>query len=300
MKKLLLTISLSLIIGTSFGQLGSWGTDFESPSFQLNSSNRFYVDTISNPNSKWQIGHPNKNVFNTAFSYLNALVTDTLNVIPQNDTSIIYIKHFRFLQGFHVFVLHFKYRMDGDSTDFGTIEISPDTGHTWISVLNQDTSYQMYWISPKPTLTGSTNGWQSFDLDMTNWASGFGTFPIDMTADTILFRFTYITDSSSSPRDGWIIDDLNFEDWWEEVSEIQNDNLISIFPTPTSDELKIYRTKVSDNQTIQILNYKGELLYNKTNFIGETIDTRQLKNGIYFLKYSNTTNFSIKRFVVQH
>lgn len=67
--------------------------------------------------------------------------------------------------------------MDGDSTDFGTIEISPDTGHTWLNVLTQDTTFLMTWQTPKPTLTGSTTGWQSFNLGIENWASGWGTFP---------------------------------------------------------------------------------------------------------------------------
>jgi hypothetical protein len=300
MKKLLLSISLTLIAATSFGQMADWGTNFDPPYFQLYFSNRFYVDTVANPNCKWQIGHPAKTVFNEAHSIPNALVTDTLNALPPNDTSVIYVKHFRYFQPFHVFVLHFNYQMDGDSTDFGTIEISPDGGQSWVNLLIQDTTFQMIWISPKPTLTGSTSSWQSFDLDMQDWASGWGTFPINMTADTILFRFTYITDSNSNARDGWMIDDLNFEDWWEGIEEFKNDNLISISPNPTSDELRIYTTKISDKHQVQILNYAGQVLYANSNFIGETIDTRQFANGIYLLKYSDTKYFSVKRFVVQH
>lgn len=296
MKKLLLSISLTFVAATSFGQFG-WGIDFDTPWYL----DRIVRDTISNPNCIWQVGHPSKTVFTSAHSVPNVIVTDTLNPVPANDTSIFYLKHVRDqFQPFHIFVLHFWYQMDGDSTDFGTIEISPDTGHTWINVLTQDTTFQMNWQTPKPTLTGSTSGWTSFNLGMENWASGWGTFPIAMTADTILFRFTYITDSSSTPHDGWMIDDFNLEDWAEGIVEIQNDNLISISPNPTSDELRVHRTKASDNSKIQILNYTGQVLYDNSNFIGENIDTRQLSNGVYLLKYSDTKFFSIKRFVVQH
>ena len=135
---------------------------------------------------------------------------------------------------------------------------------------------------------------------MEAWASGWGVFPVAMTADTILFRFTYVTDGNSTAHDGWIIDDFQLEDWWEGIEEIQNDNLISISPNPTSDELRIHRTRASDKQRIQILNYTGQLFYDNSNFIGETFNARQLANGIYLLKYSDSKNFSIKKFVVQH
>ncbi len=297
MKKILLSISLTVIAATSFGQI-LWGIDFDTP-FYLDRIDR---DTISNPNCTWQVGHPNKTVFTSAYSVPNAIVTDTLNPVPVNDTSIFYLKHVRNQNSiFHYFRLGFWFQMDGDSTDFGTIEISPDTGSTWINLLKKDTTYLINWHSFKPTLTGSTSGWQWFELDMLQWASGWGNFPIAMTADTILFRFTYITDSNSTPHDGWMIDDFVLEDSFESViEEIQNANLISISPNPTTDELIIHRKKISDHSKIQILNFTGQVLYEKTNFNGETIDTRQLSNGIYLLKYSDTKNFSIKSFVVQH
>jgi len=54
------------------------------------------------------------------------------------------------------------------------IEVSPDTGHTWVNVLTQDTTYSMsYGVNSKPALRGSTNGWQIFRLDMENWASNW-------------------------------------------------------------------------------------------------------------------------------
>jgi hypothetical protein len=296
MKTVLLSVTLTMVAVTSFGQW-NWGVNFDSPWYL----DRIVRDTISNPNCTWQVGHPSKTVFTSAHSVPNVVVTDTLNSVPPNDTSIFYLTHVRGqFAPFHVFVLHFWYMLDGDSTDFGKIEISPDTGHTWINVLTEDTTFQMNWNSPKPTLTGSTVGWQSFDLNMMQWASGFGTFPIYMTGDTILFRFTYITDSGSVSHDGWMMDDFMLEDYFEGIEKIQNDNLISISPNPTSDELRVHTTKVSDKQTIQILNCTGQILYDNANFIGTTIDTRQLANGIYLLRYSDTKSFSIKKFIVQH
>jgi hypothetical protein len=296
MKKFLFLISLTLITATSFGQW-IWAINFEDTTYL----NRVFIDTISNPNCTWQIGYPAKTVFNFAYSNPNVIVTDTLNSIPPNDTSIFYLYHVRDqYQPAHDFGIEFKYQLDGDSTDKGIIEISPDTGHTWINLLTQDTTFQMHWYYPKPTLTGSTSGWQSFGLGMVSWASGYGTFPIYITADTVLFRFTYISDSISTPHDGWMIDNFLLHDVYMGIDEIQNDNLISIYPNPTSDELIIQRTNANDRETVQILNPMGQQLYENKNFEGKTINTRQLSNGIYLLKYSNAKSFSIKKFIVNH
>ena len=301
MKKLLLSFSVTLVAATSFGQW-QWSVDFDSPYYL----NRIVIDNVTNSNCAWQVGQPSKTVFTSSHSVPNSIVTDTLNPVPPNDTSIFYLKHARdnITMPFHVFVLHFWYQMNGDTTDFGTIEISPDTGHTWINVLTEDTSFQMDWEYPKPTLKGSTSGWQSFDLNMMTWASatnwGFPILPIYMTADTILFRFTYITDSSSVPHDGWIIDDFFLEDWAEGIEAIENNRLISISPNPTSDEIRIHRTKSSDNERVQILNYAGQILIEDLHFKEETINVGYLPNGIYLLKYSDTKNFSIQKFIIQH
>jgi hypothetical protein len=299
MKIIVLSILLATVSVNSFAQW-TWGINFDTPSYQ----DRIVRDTISNPNCIWQVGQPTKAVFTSAYSVPNAIVTDTSSPVPARDTSIFYLRHVRNqLLPFHIFTLHFWYQMDGDPTDFGTIEISPDTGHTWINVLTEDTTYQMLWISAKPTLTGSTVGWQPFDLDMYLWASNWPCntpFPVLMTADTILFRFTYVTDSGTVPHDGWIIDDFHLEDWFEGIHEVRNDKLITVSPNPTSDVLRIDRVKVDDRSQIQIVNYTGQIVYSNPNFVGDIIDIRHLPNGVYFLKYSDTKNFSVKRFVVQH
>lgn len=298
MKTICSIIILSFVSLFSYGQFGVYSIDFDDI-WSINY--HITIDTLTNPNNTWQRGAPNKTLFNAAYSAPNVIVTDTLNAVPANDTSTFYLIHERDNSEFnHAFGISFWFQMDGDSTDFGTIEISPDTGNTWVNMLTEDITYNFHWQGSKPTLKGSTSEWQNFYVRMDDWAMNLGDFPVAMTADTILFRFTYITDNNSDPRDGWIIDNFTMEDWFEGVPEIQNDNLISISPNPTSDQLKIHSTSTSDNSSIQILNSTGQILYDNPNFKGETVDTRQFTNGIYVLKYSEAKNFSIKRFVVQH
>lgn len=292
MKKLLLLISLTIVSATSFGQY-SWGLNFDDTTY----INRVKIDTISNPNCIWQIGHPAKTIFNSAYSVPNVIVTDTLNPYPTNDTSRFIIKHKRpgNFAGNMELQLDFYFKLNSDTlTDYGMIEASIDNGITWINLLTQDIIYNLQWDAPKPVLSGNTNDWVHYseNLALLTYTLGY--------ADTLLYRFTFISDSVQTNKEGWMLDGFSFSDIWEGIPEYQNDNLISISPNPVSDELRIHTTKIADKQTIQILNYTGQVLYDNSNFIGTTLDTRQLANGIYLLKYSDMKSLSIKKFVVQH
>lgn len=291
------TLLFTILIGSVYSQ-GFWNLDFEDTSQFF----RLEIDTHSNHHNVWQIGTPQKTVFTSAHSIPNVIVTNTLNPVSANDTSVFYLKHVRdnVFMPYHYFSLSFWYQMDGDSTDFGTIEISPDTGHTWINILTQDTTFQMNWYSPKPTLTGSTNGWQSFDLDMMTWASDDDTinpsFPILMTADTILFRFTYITDSSSTPHDGWMIDDFSVVDLYEGINTIQNQIVSKSFPNPTLDIVTIEFENIDNSlHEVTVFNEKGQqiLLKKTTNQSKFELNLKSLYSGIYYYKLINLRNNQI-------
>lgn len=265
---------------------------------EVNSYSKIFIDTVSNHDCLWQIGQPSKTIFNSAYSAPNSIVTDTINFIPINDTSIFFIKHLRQTQPWHRFILSFWYQLDGDTTDYGIIEISPDSGNTWINVFEEDTMYNMYWITPKPCISGSTDDWKYFSLNMTDWASGWGSFPIEMTADTILFRFTYITDSIPTNRDGWIIDNFHLEDWCESIEESNNFGLVSLYPNPTNNELNIKVNEHCIGQSIQIYSFSGKLVYQDLDFKGDPVNVANLRNGLYILRYSDTKNISFNKFVI--
>jgi len=294
MKKFLLSVSFTLIVAASFAQ-PIWGIDFDC---QTN-LNRISIDTFSNPNCIWQIGEPAKTVFTTTHSVPHVIVTDKLNPVPANDTSIFYLKHVTSPIPLHHLSMSFWYQMDGDSTDRGIIEVSPDSAHTiWINLLTQDTTYYFHWITTKPSLTGSTIGWQNFQVTLMEAYANMGGY---LLTDTLLFRFTYITDSISTPHDGWMIDDFIIEDDVAEgMNKFQNDNFISVYPNPAAEHLTIRNTKNCDKKTVQILNYSGQIQYENDDFQGDFIDIRQLSNGVYFLKYSDTKRFSVKNFLINH
>lgn len=301
MKKLIL--SVLLLLGSSLSAFAQYyfsigfDTQFELGIFKQH----FYIDSLAHPSSKWQVGHPKKTVFNAAFSNPNALATDTLNSLPPNDTTVMYMQYVDFIKNqIHYVELNFEFQLDGDSTDFGTVEISFDSGRSWIDPAVQDTTYKMSWFGNKPKLTGATNGWDSYRLELYHLAtSQWDRFPIIRPCN-VLFRFTYITDSDTARHDGWMIDNFKLIDNYEAVPEIRNDQLIAIYPNPVQSVLYIQPKKSNQSAQVQIYNYAGQLVLSQSLFNGGQINLASLPNGFYMLKYVEAEGFAMKSFVIRH
>lgn len=294
MKKIIILILLMIIATTVYSQYFQ-AYNFEDTTF----INKIRIDKVKYPNNKWQIGHPNKTVFTTAFSNPNAMVTDTLNILPPNDTSVFYIIHLKSSLYNPSFGLTFMYQLNGSINDRGIIEISPDKGQNWVNVLTQDSIYQMYWgIGNKPTLSGSTTVWKQFNLSMVSWAYNYGAaFPLHLDHDTIIYRFSYITDSSSTLRNGWLIDDLVISDFNEGVEEYNN-NYLSIYPNPIINNITIEtNSNTNTKQKIEITNLLGQSMYTYDVYSKATIDVSAYAKGIYIIKLNSDKRIIVKKFI---
>lgn len=293
MKKYLILISLTLIAVTSFGQTW-WDLTFEDTYYL----DRIIIDSITNPNNIWQIGHPDKTVFNTAHSSPNVIATDTLITYPINDTSSFSVIHIA-EQGWEInypaIYIDGWYYVNSDTlSDYAFIEFSPDNGDTWLSAdSSQNNGCCFVGDQELPTFSGNSFGWKHFHYCLCTY------IPVNI-GDTILYRFTFISDNIQTNKDGIMFDDLHFEDWIEGIEENQNDDLISILPNPSSDYITVKCINSNEKQTILIYSFTGQQVFKNNNFKKEKIDTRQLDNGIYLLKYSEGKTFSIKKFVVAH
>lgn len=298
-------MSLLAIASTTFGQVwcGSIAMpyDWDFDGGQTPYGYFLEIDTFSNPNNIWQIGAPQKGVINNAYSDPNVIITDTIDYYPPNDTSVFIFKHID--QGGyswpHSAELAGYYYVNSDSlNDYGTIEISLNQGASWINLVT-DTIYSSYyhWFTPKPTLTGNSNGWKNFFVRL----AGLGNvFNVNL-GDTILLKFTFISDSIADTLDGLAFDNFEFCDGVEGIEEIFKENLISIYPNPTNGYLYIERKNNSSSATIQIFNSTGKLLYEENSFNAEFIDPKEINliDGIYLIKYFEKEYYTVKRFLIQ-
>src|SRR5690554_2483839 len=92
----------------------------------------------------WQIGPPQKPVFDMASSVPNALLTDTINPYPANNVSSfqfgIYLEEYFYYYG--ILAIHWNQKLDMKANKDGRIiEYSTDTGSTWLSVFDNPYVY---------------------------------------------------------------------------------------------------------------------------------------------------------------
>ena len=249
---------------------------------------RIYIDSTL-PDNIWQIGQPDKTIFTSAHSFPNAIVTGLHNPYPADNTSIFYLgTPGDFGNKFHAAMLYFYYKMDSDTiNDFGKIEISTDHGNTWANIFSNNNFFQIMDSSDNVVnssgngdtvvFTGTTKGWYNI------W-SYFG-LP-NYGFDSIIYRFTFHSDNVIENRDGWMIDDISFIDYWEKIGD--KNTSYSFYPNPAQDMINIR----SKNQItyFEIRNVMCNLVYNDNKTEKHfSINIMGLKPGMYMyrMKFEN-------------
>lgn len=301
MKNTVLILILLLTLNAYSQPYWAYTIDFEDTSQFF----RISFDTTITSNNTWQIGEPQKTIFDGAYSLPNAIVTDTLNTYPSNDTSIFLITHIT-CDGFiwpHTVILSGYYKSDSDSlNDYGLIEFSPDNGETWIDLIN-DTVYSQYyeWSSPKPALTGRVNEWTNFYVNL----AGLGyVFDIDYQ-DTVYYKFTFISDEIEEQMDGLMYDNLHFEDWFEIINEHSEYSFSSkVFPSPATLFLAVeFENSEHHTMELSIVDMNGNcvLPQEKTSEKAFHVNTEKLVSGLYFYKVTDleTNRWSSGKFVIE-
>ncbi len=275
---------------------------FESPYDGYRSS--FFIDTVTNTNNLWQIGKPQKAMFNNAFSYPNAIVTDTLHHYPTNDTSVFYFSIWGDFSA--MLTLSFYYKLDIDSLSTATIEVSGDGGANWIDILKEDTTYMFYWVSPKPRFDTSTIGWSLFELNMDTWSSSFpgsaSVFPHYRTSDTVIYRFTFISGGDSTVnRDGWMMDNfIAFNSSRVSMIGTVANTSLHISPNPTTGTININPSfTITPTDKIVIYNMQGQQIYETVPTIKMPMNL-PLPDGVYTMKYFGSQGVATDRVVIMH
>lgn len=288
MKTIILTLALLLIIAMANSQ--SWEEDYYLNFDQPEYLDHLSFDTVNFPGHSWQIGQPEKSIFNEALSIPNAMVTDTANPYPVNDTSVFLIKNLG-TQGtmYGLEVLQGFYYVNSDSlNDYGLFEFSPDNGTTWIDLINDTSNLpNVSWWSERPVLTGNSNGWMYFEVMLMDIGSafqiGFG--------DTIIYRFSFISDNIPEDLDGLMYDNFNFYEFIEGISEIRFKSIkTSIIPNPGKDLFRIdFENPYNDSFQLNIYDAGSHLMSTNDHVSGTftTFTAQTLSPGVYFYKLTN-------------
>tara|TARA_B100000683_G_scaffold266422_1_gene298651 strand:- start:885 stop:1835 length:951 start_codon:yes stop_codon:yes gene_type:complete len=270
------------------------------------------IDTISNPNNIWQIGSPLKSTFISANSVPNVIVTDRINSYPINDTSSFTVKYVisgvsltlsLYMQGY--------YFVDSDTlSDYGIIEFSPDNGVSWIDLLNSSTYRNEIYFDGRPLssgnaqvpiLSGRSDGWTPFSIDIRELGMALNL----QSGDTTLWRFSFISDSNNSNRDGLMYDNLYFEnanpigvDEHEQISNIPS----RVFPNPAETTITIELE--NDNMTdfdLTIYNVSGQIVHQAIVQREHEVNVSEFPKGVFtYIIHSQDAIFRSSGSFVKH
>jgi hypothetical protein len=287
MKKLYLTIAL-LFLATCFSKAQSYSQYFDGADTSATNSLTINLDTSSS--NIWQIGKPQKIIFDSASTFPNAMVTDTINFYPVNNISRFSFKIIPWVT-WGLLAIQWRQKLDMDlHHDGGIIEYSVDTGNTWTNVFNNPHVWNFYGfqnanrdtlLTGEYALSGTDSSWENIwlCLDM-SWMS---------FNDSIYFRYTLKSDSINNNKEGWMIDNMMaYITFLHPVKENEKKDYLNVYPNPTKDIVNIEIQKVRDFHIIEnmeLYNSAGELVRQWKNIPTKFwFDASKYADGIYFLK----------------
>tara|TARA_B110000008_G_scaffold109125_1_gene112156 strand:- start:1485 stop:2834 length:1350 start_codon:yes stop_codon:yes gene_type:complete len=133
----------------------------------------------------------------------------------------------------------------------------------------------------------SNNQWQQFSVDLSSVAS------------QSITRFVMFIDQGVVNWDLYFLDDFNLSSTPLLTNDINESNLINVFPQPAKNSLNIQvKLNNSEINTLDLYNSQGKILSSNVlnkNDKNINLDVSQFKSGIYFIKVHSKNNLYTKK-----
>lgn len=288
-----------------------WGT-IKSQNFPISAFNYstniipgYNVLLPDSSNQHWQVGRSAK--FDGVLSVKPALYTDTLSSYPVNmNEGVVMILHEESQFGFpyHQYDVFFKHRFETDTlNDGGYIEISLDSGATWVNAIDymDSISWPMFgnfyldFLSTQRLINGQRSAFTGSGVAYRYNHIHLGLFMTIMAEPELIdypvapyIRFNFVSDSVDHQKAGWQIDEV--EIWgavgWGLEERVQP---ITISPNPSNGIFNIQSVNHL-HQRYTVTNTAGKVL-----IVGEMEGTTASVNldlypaGTYFLNFESGT-----------
>jgi len=302
MKKYLYFLALAFVMSFIFQKANAQWAPPDTITFE-NPTSKIIIDT--GVNNLWQIGSPHKIYFDSAFSGNKAILTDTLNYYPPNNTSSFrFVIRQPYTQTCQT-CMYFWQKYDMDTVgDKGIIEASYDGGNSWL--LLKDTANILPWgsyiswqmdytlingnlSSHKLILSGKSNGWIQSSICW-QWYFAVKTDTIISMPDSLMIRFTFSSDSIVKNKEGWMIDNIVTTEYLPQnctgIEEKSFNRQISANPNPFSSSTIISTGKMLENAGLILYNDCGQKIKQIGNINGNSflLQRGNLPAGLYFLR----------------
>ena len=270
-----------------------------------------YLVIDTSASNIWKIGIPNKNFFDSAFSYPNAIITDIFDNYIENNYSFfdLYIGDFNIDWYPEDIFIEVKHKFDTDTLhDGGYITVSYDDGQTWTNIINdsvymydnipnQNNWYVQNLYTENDTLFNGEYGFSGFSEGWITTRFSWFVLPVKgnfFSEDTIILRFNFISDNITDNKEGWMIDDIRLYsvDLGGSVSNLNNIDFL-IYPNPTNKNLTVELNKSFNKLEVLISDLKGHEISKENYYNCQSInlDVNKYESGIYFIKIRTDNNY---------
>lgn len=281
---------------------------YETINFE-SSSSMVWIDHTQE-NNIWQIGTPQKEYFNQAYSVPFAILTDTLHNYGENVHSsfVVSVKDWSWFGGSPA-ILSFEHKFDTDTlADGGYIDVSYDGGENWIRIIHDTTMYNCSWtygfgyyasnfygdndtlFNGEPGFSGRSDAWETSSFE---WYYCLGVK--DDYPDSLMIRFNFLSDDIISNKEGWMIDNIKLQSYeCSSVGEMDNPISSSVYPNPIKENSMLKIDGLSGKYyDIEIFDLSGRLIYSKLNNVSNfQLNDDSYQPGIYF--YQITTDNKLR------
>lgn len=303
MKLKLLLTSVALIFSYSATNAQGYYTQYFDGA-DTSSWSSIFIKTDTAAGNVWQVGKPQKMIFDSASTLPNALVTDTINFYPANNISRFQVK-FATVQWSPagILALQWKQKIDLDAGQDGAIiEFSADDT-TWQNAFNNPYVYNFYGYNTANADTLASGEYAFSGTDST-WRDIWLCFDLSWMwtiSDSITVRFTLKSDSVNNNREGWMIDNMIAHvTGIHTVKKSEHEEYLKVFPTATTGIVHIETAKLQEYhiiESIEVMNAEGKIVdrygISPTKFY---IDLSRHRNSIYYIRVK--TNFKTETFKV--
>ncbi|MCW3071833.1 MAG: hypothetical protein JWO44_1723 [Bacteroidetes bacterium] len=292
MKKQLQTTFLSLLFMCfTINSYSQWSYTQYFDGADSSYYNSLFVHIDPTAGNIWQVGKPQKIVFDSAGTAPNAIVTDTINNYPVNNTSTFYFNVVPFMTH-GILGIQWQQKLDMDKkTDGGIVEFSIDYGATWQNAFNNPHVYNFFGYDPQNQDTLSTGEYAFSGTDST-WRDVWLCYDMSWMStvvDSIKVRFTFKSDSVNNNREGWMIDNMNAHvTIIHPVKEVGSADYFNIYPNPAKNIINIQLKDTHEYHIIEhmeLYNSAGKLMQEWKNIpVRYWFSTENFPSGVYYLK----------------
>jgi hypothetical protein len=254
----------------------------------------------------WQVGQPQKTLFNAPASVPNVLITDTVNACAVNaNASAVF--PLSLIGPFGIMAMQWKQKFDLDSTaDFAFVEYTIDNGVTWQNCFNNPYVYNFYGYD-STTVDTTLNGEIGFTGTDTNWRDIWLCFDASyfiQYSNLFQTRFRIVTDSVSNGREGWMIDNyIQHLTIFHTAGKDNQPEYLRVYPTPSTGIINIEAQKLQEYhiiEGIELIGADGRLLkrygMSPTKF---WIDLSAYPNGTYYLRVITNKKTETHKVILQ-